>query len=162
MRKKLFSVFLAGLIGNVISVAQALAAPRPRPQTDLSAQVKDGVSRLGTGPDARVTVRLRNKAKLSGYVSQADEKQFVVADPKSGTTTPVSYSDVVKVKGRNAATGAKVSVGGSKTSSDLAAAAVGGLGGVAIAHSHGTQRRVVIIFLAAFLTLVIIIAATNG
>lgn len=161
MAKRLLSMALAALMGNGVSVVRALAAPSPRAQPDLAAQVKDNLSRLGTGPDARVTVTLRNKTKLSGYVSQADEKQFVVTDPKTGTRTAVPYPEVMKVKGKNAVTGAKVSVVGSKSSHYLAAAAVGGLGGVAIAHSHGKQRRAAIIFLTVFLTLVIIIVATS-
>ncbi len=159
MGRRLLSVFLATLVGNLFVVAQALAGPRPQAGIDSTARVKAGIVSIGTGADAHATVTLRNKTRLSGYISQAGEEQFVIADPKSGVSTTVSYADVVKLKGRNVATGAKVSIGPSGSGGTVAAAAAGGLAGVAIARTHGRQRVVFIIALAAILVVAIIAAA---
>ncbi len=159
MGRRLLSVFLATLVGNLFVVAQALGGSRPQAGTDSSARVKAGIVSLGTGAEAHATVTLRNKTRLSGYISQAGEEQFVITDPKSGASTSVSYSDVVEVKGKNVATGAKVSIGPSRSGRTAAAAAVGGLAGGAIARSHGRQRLVFIIAVAFILSVAIIAAA---
>jgi hypothetical protein len=38
--------------------------------------VKEGIHKLGTGLDARIEVKLRDKTKLKGYVSEAGEDKL--------------------------------------------------------------------------------------
>jgi hypothetical protein len=73
--------------------------------------VKAGIARLGVGRDARITVKLRDKIKLSGYISRAEADFFVVADANTGAATEVPYTDVTQVKGHNLSTGAKIAIG---------------------------------------------------
>ena len=76
-------------------------------QNRFTEKVKAGIAKLGVGPDAQVQVKLRDKTKLSGFVSEANETSFVVTD-KSGAKTVVAYPDVTQVKGNNLSKGAKI------------------------------------------------------
>ena len=73
--------------------------------------MKEGISKLGTGPEARVEVKLRDKTKLKGYVSEAGENSFVVVDEKTGATSTVTYPQVKQVKGNNLSTAAEIALG---------------------------------------------------
>lgn len=76
-------------------------------EAKFAARVKDGITKLGTGPEARVKLELRDKSKLEGYVSDAGESGFVVKD-QAGTATTVPYGDVTKVNGNNLRTRWKI------------------------------------------------------
>ncbi len=73
--------------------------------------MKAGIVQLGVGEESYVTVKLRDKTKLAGYISEAREESFVVTDLKTSEATTVAYADVKKVKGHNLSTGAKVAIG---------------------------------------------------
>jgi hypothetical protein len=77
----------------------------------LTWKVKQGISNLGVGRDARVTVKLRDNTKLAGYISEVNAESFVVTDLKTGVATNVAYPDVTQVKGNNLSTGAKIAIG---------------------------------------------------
>lgn len=80
-------------------------------EAKFAAKVKAGIAKLGTGPEARIELKLRDKTKLKGYVSEASEDNFVVVDEKTGAATQVLYPQVKKVKGHNLSTGAVIGVG---------------------------------------------------
>ncbi len=73
-----------------------------------AAKVKAGVAKRGTGEKARVTVELRDRRKVRGYISSAGEDDFVVTDPKTGQETKVAYDEVGRVSGRGMSKGAKI------------------------------------------------------
>ncbi len=73
--------------------------------------MKEGVSKLGTGAEARIEVKLRDKTKLKGYVSEAGEDSFVIVDEKTGATSTVTYPQVKQVKGNNLSTAAEIALG---------------------------------------------------
>jgi len=64
----------------------------------LTAKAKADVAAFGLGPDARVSVKLRQGKKLKGFISQAGEDSFVITDSKTGSTTPIAYADVAEVQ----------------------------------------------------------------
>lgn len=74
-------------------------------------KVKAGVRKLGAGESARVNLKLRDGARLKGYVREAGEDSFVVVDRKTGAATTVSYEQVSQVKGDGLSTGAKIGIG---------------------------------------------------
>ena len=73
--------------------------------------MKARIVQLGVGEESYVTVKLRDKTKLAGYISEAREESFVVTDLGTSEATTVAYADVKKVKGHNLSTGAKVAIG---------------------------------------------------
>jgi hypothetical protein len=111
MFRKIFSVALAGLLIQWACAYPAFAHTDSKKDIERADKVRTGITRLGTGPDARVKIKLRDKTKLEGYVSGAGEDQFTVTDLKTGVTTRVEYSQVKQVKGNNLSTGAKIAIG---------------------------------------------------
>jgi hypothetical protein len=112
MFKKVISGVLSCLLIQMTAQVESLSA---RTQADKQAlfaeKVKTSVAQLGVGEGARVTVKLRDKTKLEGYVSKVRQDSFDITDLKTGTPTTVAYPDVAKAKGHNLSTGAKIAIG---------------------------------------------------
>src|SRR5262245_11692330 len=112
MLKKSLALALAVLMLQVmVSVQTASASPVVDKQEKLARKVKEGISKLGVGKDARVAVKLRDKTILAGYISEANEDSFVVSNAETGNATTVAYTNVTQVKGHNLSTGAKIAIG---------------------------------------------------
>jgi hypothetical protein len=111
MFRKILSVALAGLLIQMACAYPAFAAPDSKKDLERAEKVRIGIARLGTGPDARVKIKLRDKTKLEGYVSDVGDERFSVTDMKTGATTDVEYSQVKQLKGNNLSTGAKIAIG---------------------------------------------------
>ncbi|MEK6301792.1 MAG: hypothetical protein AABO41_13865 [Acidobacteriota bacterium] len=112
MHNRILAITLTGLlVCALVSVPSASASAKPDKQTKLTEKVKAGILKLGTGNDSLVAIKLRDKKVLVGYISEVKDDSFVVADPKTGTNSPVAYADVTQVKGHNLGTGAKVAIG---------------------------------------------------
>jgi len=73
--------------------------------------VSENISKLGTGKDARIEVKLKDGTKLKGYVSQINENNFVVTDENMGTSTEVPYPNAKQVKGNNLSGGVIIAIG---------------------------------------------------
>lgn len=110
MFKKLLPIAI-GLLLVQASVPSVYAEAGSDKQLKLIQRIKEGVSRLGTGKDARIRVKLRDKTKHSGYVSEIGADCFTITDLKTGASTVVAYPAVTQVKGNNISTGAKVAIG---------------------------------------------------
>ena len=111
MFKKVLTIAIAALLIQAVCVQPASAASKAEKQAQRAEKVKAGIVRLGVGTDARVSIKLRNDAKVAGYISESTEGSFVVTDPKTRAATTVTYGDVTQVKGQNLGTGAKVAIG---------------------------------------------------
>jgi len=111
MWKKLMSLVASGLLLCLVCHTPVAAASREDEEARSAARVKSAIAKLGTGPDARVEVKLRDKTKLKGYVKAANDLSFVVVDGKTGSATEVPYPQVKSVKGNNLSTGAKIAIG---------------------------------------------------
>jgi hypothetical protein len=112
MFKKNLSVFLAiSVLLSLFAAPSALAASartKEEKEAALAAKVKAGVAKLGAGKDTTITVKLRDKTKLKGYISRIEEETFVIANTKTGAETTVAYGDVTQAKGNNLSTGAVI------------------------------------------------------
>ena len=96
MLKRLFSIGLVVLLfhaGNSLLINDARAN-----QNDASDKVKADVAKRGTGPKAKVTVKLKDQTKLKGYISNASGDSFTLSDSKTGQTRTLAYNDVAEVK----------------------------------------------------------------
>ena len=111
MFRKALSLVLVGFLFGVAGLRLAYAGAKEEKETRFAEKVKEGISKLGTGVEARVEVKLRNKTKLKGYVSEASEDSFVIVDEKTGTTSTVNYAQVKQVKGKNLSTAAEIAIG---------------------------------------------------
>ncbi|MGA9769337.1 MAG: hypothetical protein WBV94_09870 [Blastocatellia bacterium] len=110
MFKRLLSITLACLLAHLAYGQPVSASTKAEKEAEFTNKLRTGISRLGTGPDARVEVKLRNKQKLTGYVSEASEESFTVVDA-GGQATQVAYPQVRQVKGNNLSAGVKIAIG---------------------------------------------------
>lgn len=110
MFKKLLSVSLVMLLLNLACMTPVYAASKEEKQARFALKVKENVLKFGTGHSARVKVKLRDKTKLQGYISSADDERFTVTDA-TGMATTVTYPQVKSVQGNNLSTGAKIAIG---------------------------------------------------
>ena len=111
MLKKVLSVMLVGFLFSGAGVRLAYAGPKEEKETRFAAKVKEGISKLGIGEQARIEVKLRDKTKLKGYVSEAGQDSFVLVNEKTNATSTVSYAQVKQVKGNNLSTAAEIALG---------------------------------------------------
>ncbi len=111
MTKKILTSVVAALVINLVCATSGSAKPSAAKEAQLAANVKAAIFKLGTGPAAHVSVKLRDGTKFKGYVAEAGDDRFVVVDEKSGASTDVPYPRVKQVKGNNLSTGAKIAIG---------------------------------------------------
>lgn len=111
MLKQTLSFVLAGLLLQTPFATPVAAKTTEEKAQRRAAEVRTGIANLGTGKDARVEVKLRDKTKLKGYVREAGEDGFVLVNAKTGIATAVTYHQVAKAKGNNLSTGAKIAIG---------------------------------------------------
>jgi hypothetical protein len=111
MLKKILSVTLVVVLTNLVGISSAHARSSEEKEARFVEKIKDGVSKLGTGEAARIKVRLKDKTKVEGYISEADDVSFVVVDAKTGYATRVTYPQVKSVKGNNHSTMVDIAIG---------------------------------------------------
>lgn len=110
MFKRLLAVSLVALLINLAALTPAHAASKAEKEARFAGKVKEKVLKFGTGQAARVKVKLRDKTKLEGYISAAEEEHFTVTD-STGTATTIAYPQVKSVQGHNLSSGAKIAIG---------------------------------------------------
>ncbi len=106
--KKLLTIVVACLVVSAVNVRPVAASTKAEKEVRFAGKVKQGIEKLGSGRDTRVEVKLRDKTRLKGFIS---ENGFVVTDVKTGASNRVAYADVSQVKGNNLSTGAKIGIG---------------------------------------------------
>src|SRR5205085_12198031 len=107
MFKQNLSLALIGsLLFMLISAPTVTAKPKTEKEAARAAEVKAGVAKLGVGPEAQIIVTLRDKTKLSGYISQATADSLVITDPNTGASTEVPSPTATQATGKNLPTAA--------------------------------------------------------
>ena len=109
INKRTFSLLLIGLLLNLSFLHTTVLGETK--EEKLTAKVKVAVAKLGIGNESRVKVKLRDKTKINGYVSEIADDSFTVVNEKTNSPTKVSYSQVKQVKGNNLSTGVKIAIG---------------------------------------------------
>jgi hypothetical protein len=109
--KKTLIIAICATLIAASGIRPAYAAEKKNKEDRMAEKVRSGVQKLGVGQDARIELKLRDKTKLAGYVSQSNDDNFTVTDIKTGSSTVVSYPDVTKVQGHNLSTRTKVIIG---------------------------------------------------
>ena len=109
--KRLLAIAVACLLMGTASTRTFAASSNAEKELRFSNKVKAAVAKLGTGPESRVEIKLRDKTRLNGYVSEIGETEFVVTDLKTNASNSVSYTDVKQIKGNNLSTGARIGIG---------------------------------------------------
>ncbi len=110
MLRKISVLVLVTLLFNTVLVGSVSAETKAGKEARKIQKIKNGVVSLGTGKDARIEVKLKDKTKVRGYVSEANDENFVVMTSNK-TSTTIAYSQVKQVQGNNLSTGAKIAIG---------------------------------------------------
>jgi hypothetical protein len=108
---RIAAVVMVAVLLSITCPSSALAGGNPEKEARFAQKVKTEIAKLGTGPDARVDLKLRDKTKLKGYISEVSDQSFAVVDDKTGTATTVAYPQVKQVQGNNLSTGVKIAIG---------------------------------------------------
>ena len=116
MFTKCFLLVLAALLIHVTNAAPVMAQATAEKEARFVQKVKENILELGIGPESRVRVKLRDKTKLEGYISQAGADSFTVTDVRTGTATTVAYTQVKQIKGSNYLSGVLIGSGPGKVS----------------------------------------------
>src|SRR5687768_16921174 len=107
MITKIISALLVfTILGTATLVAQSTQTDRDRKAAEIEAKIK----KLGTGQRSTVKIKLYTETKYEGYVSQANDNDFVLVDRAGGSHT-VKYSDVKSIGGRGLSSAAKLGIG---------------------------------------------------
>ncbi len=110
IKKSLSFLLAAAMIFTLAGTPSVSARTKAEKEAGFAAKVKANVAKLGVGKNARIAVKLRDKTKLAGYISQTGEGSFVVTDLKTGANTEVPYPQVAAAKGQNLSTGAIIAI----------------------------------------------------
>jgi hypothetical protein len=107
---RITSILLVVLLTNIAYPLRAFAGDKPEKDARFAQKIKSEIAKLGTGSDARVEVKLRDKTKLRGYISEVGHESFAIVDDQTGSATTVTYPQVKQVKGNNLSTGANIAI----------------------------------------------------
>lgn len=118
MIKKIISILLICLVINVSGVNASFdnksgdkkRAKREAAIKKRTIKIKKAVAKLGIGKKSIVKLKLRDKTKLKGYISQINENSFTIID-KNGKAINVEYRKAKQIKGNNLHAGVWVAVG---------------------------------------------------
>jgi hypothetical protein len=101
MLKRVLAIMMTGMLLTLAGgFRPAKAQSRPDAGQDDSRASKARVDllKLGGGEKAQVEVKLRDSSKLKGYIEEAGEDSFTIANSKNGSNQRIAYADVEKVK----------------------------------------------------------------
>lgn len=89
--------FTLAILGSCLMILTlAPVSAQVSKDTQLTEKIKADVAALGSG--ARISIKLRDKTELTGYVSQIGENDFVVTKANQGSKQTIAYADVAQVK----------------------------------------------------------------
>ena len=108
-RKPIVHVLVSALLISLVALP-SFAKTKEEKAAEFAAKVKTEIAKLGTGPDARIEVKLRDKTKLKGYISKVGEASFSITEAKTGAETEVTYPNATQVKGNNLNKGAIIAI----------------------------------------------------
>lgn len=98
LNRRLGAASLA-LLAVLMAVPALSAKSKIQWQTFSLDTLKTAMTTLGVGEHARVIVTLQDGTRLSGYVSQENDTQFMVVG--AGQATPVQYQQVADIRAAN-------------------------------------------------------------
>jgi hypothetical protein len=98
MVKRILAAILVGLVINLFCTTSVVVAQQTSSNTRATEEIKSKIVQIGTGPTARIEVRLTDGRKVRGYIGKIEEDHFVIVDESTGAATQIVYQQVQKVK----------------------------------------------------------------
>ncbi len=99
MPKKFLPLALAATVSWLLVLSPAPARGQDAQAAQAADRIKADMAQIGAG--ARVRLKLRGKERMTGYVGEIGDQDFVVTLAKEGTKRRVAYADVAEVKVKN-------------------------------------------------------------
>lgn len=99
-RKPIVHLVISVLALSFIGAPSIVAQSKEEKAAAFTVDVKKRIAKLGTGPEAKLQVKLQDKTKLKGYVSKIGEDSFALTDPKTNAEATVLYPNVTQLKTR--------------------------------------------------------------
>lgn len=93
MLKKYASLILVGLIINLFFSSFAFAQDT---ETRATEKIKIKIAKVDIGGKT-IEVKLKDKTKVKGYITEIKDDQFVLVSKKNGASTNISYDQAQKV-----------------------------------------------------------------
>jgi hypothetical protein len=110
-KRLMVTLTISSLLGMLVQPGLALGKTKAEQEADRAAKTKAKVMQMGVGEKARVSVGLKGKTgEVKGFIRDAGEESFTVADLKTQQTTVIFYKDVLYVGGKGMSTLAKVGI----------------------------------------------------
>ena len=109
MLKKILSLALVALLFNV-GVGVVYARSQDDKDTRRIEKVKESVKKLGTGPEARAKIKLKDGREFKGSIREVTDDGFIILEEKTQAAVTVTYAQVAELKGKNRLTAAKVGI----------------------------------------------------
>ena len=110
---KCTAILLSGLLlQNVMFISRVVA--RGQSDKEVTRMLKLKARIIEHRSDGKlVTIQLRNKTKIKGYIQEASEDNFVIKEAETAMTKTIAYGEVaeVKSKGKGLSTFQKVAIG---------------------------------------------------
>lgn len=101
--KKIISLMLIGLILNAtfyVSTAEgSTKAADSAKEAKMIGKLKSELNKIGVGKESKIEVKLNDGTKISGYLAEINQDDFVVTQ-RDDKSKKVRYDRVRKVKGR--------------------------------------------------------------
>jgi hypothetical protein len=107
--KKVLAWALCFAFMQGIMAADALAIQLNQPvQPQRVAHLTGLLTKLGSGNQSLIAVRLGDKSAVAGYLARIGRDSFEIIDTKTGEPTTVPYLQVSRLQGLNLTTGVEV------------------------------------------------------
>ena len=80
-----------------------------REQTDIE-RIKKSLTDSAARPRARVEARLKDKRRVTGYLGEMRDDEFILSETPSGSAVAIAYRDVATITNKNHSTFTKVGI----------------------------------------------------
>jgi hypothetical protein len=100
MLKRIISFIVIVLLLNLISYSTVRANDLKK-DAKFAEKVKTSIAKLGTGREAKITVKLKDGSQIKGHVSEINDDNFSITSQENSSVTKIPYTKVRQVKGKN-------------------------------------------------------------
>ncbi|MCA1557513.1 MAG: hypothetical protein LC731_03115 [Acidobacteria bacterium] len=108
---KRFTPLVLALLFSMLMLQMPLRVCAQTNQAGQAEKIRADVTALGAG--TRVSVKMRDKKKLVGYIDYVGKDDFTMSDVNKNTTRKIAYSEVAQIerKEKGVSKGLKIGLG---------------------------------------------------
>jgi len=103
-------MILVCLMFGLTSAHVAVAQDKVNKEEKRAAKIKEGINKLGVDKYSKVTIKLKDKTKVRGTISEITDDTFTIID-QAGNEQVIKYTEAKAIKGNNVPAGVWIAVG---------------------------------------------------